>query len=93
MQRKFDDFIMSQVIDKYNDDLIVLGARPAIGKSTFLASLAKILSLDNDIPTVVFCPEMAKEVFVRRILQIVLGVSREDIASDDFWDIFDNKQL
>ena len=57
MQRKFDDFIMSQVIDKYNDDLIVLGARPAIGKSTFLASLAKILSLDNDIPTVVFCPE------------------------------------
>lgn len=93
MQRKFDDFIMSQVIDKYNDDLIVLGARPAIGKSTFLASLAKILSLDNDIPTVVFCPEMAKEVFVRRILQIVLGVSREDIASDDFWDIFDNKQV
>lgn len=84
---------MSQVIDKYNDDLIVLGARPAIGKSTFLASLAKILFLDNDIPTVVFCPEMAKEVFVRRILQIVLGVSREDIASDDFWDIFDNKQV
>ena len=61
MQRKFDDFIMSQVIDKYNDDLIVLGARPAIGKSTFLASLAKILFLDNDIPTVVFCRRCQKK--------------------------------
>lgn len=61
MQRKFDDFIMSQVIDKYNDDLIVLGARPAIGKSTFLASLAKILFLDNDIPTVVFCRRWQKK--------------------------------
>lgn len=38
-------------------------------------------------------PGNGKEVFVRRILQIVLGVSREDIASDDFWDIFDNKQV
>ena len=36
MQRKFDDFILSQVIDKDSDDLIVLGARPAIGKSTLL---------------------------------------------------------
>lgn len=91
MQHKFDDYILSQVIDKYNDDLIVLGARPAIGKSTFLGSLAKILSLDNDIPTVVFCPEMEKKVFFRRILQIVLGVSREDIVSDDFWDLNNKK--
>ena len=83
MQRKFDDFILSQVIDKDSDDLIVLGARPAIGKSTLLLTAAKYLAIDTELPTAVFSLEMSKEQVFRRLISVTSNFPGERIFHDD----------
>jgi replicative DNA helicase len=49
-------------------DLIILAARPAMGKTAFALNLARNAAVDAGIPTAVFSLEMAKEQLSMRML-------------------------
>jgi replicative DNA helicase len=51
-----------------NSDLIILAARPAMGKTAFALNLARNAAVDGGVPTAVFSLEMAKEQLSMRML-------------------------
>ena len=52
----------------HNSDLILVAARPAMGKSAFALNIATNAALKANIPVVIFSLEMSKEQMVNRIL-------------------------
>ena len=52
----------------HNSDLILVAARPAMGKSAFALNIASHAAIKGNIPTVIFSLEMSKEQLVNRIL-------------------------
>ncbi len=51
-----------------NSDLIILAARPSVGKSSLAMNIARNVSLRADVPSVVFSLEMSKEQVAQRLL-------------------------
>lgn len=49
-------------------DLLIVAARPAMGKSAFVLNIATFVALHLKVPTMVFSLEMSKEQMVNRIL-------------------------
>ena len=49
-------------------DLIIIAARPAMGKTAFVLSMAKNMAVDNNIPVAVFSLEMSSVQLVNRII-------------------------
>lgn len=52
----------------HNSDLIILAARPAMGKSAFAVNIATNVAVRSKVPVVIFSLEMSKEQVVNRIL-------------------------
>lgn len=52
----------------HNSDLIIVAARPAMGKSSFAVNIATNAALKANVPAVIFNLEMSKEQVVNRIL-------------------------
>ena len=52
----------------HNSDLIILAARPAMGKSAFAINIAPNAALKDKVPVAIFNLEMSKEQVVNRIL-------------------------
>jgi replicative DNA helicase len=50
-------------------DLIILAARPSVGKTSFALDLARNAATKSNIPTVIFSLEMSKQQLVDRMLQ------------------------
>lgn len=86
MTQTFENFILNNVINNDRNDFIVLGGRPAMGKTAFIATAAKILSLDNKIPTAVFSLECTAVQFVKRIIGITSDVPSERVKSGEMSD-------
>ena len=51
-----------------NSDLVILAARPAMGKTAFALSMAKNIAVDQGIPVAVFSLEMANVQLVNRVI-------------------------
>ena len=51
-----------------NSDLIILAARPSMGKTAFALNIARNAAVDSNIPIAFFSLEMAKEQLVMRLL-------------------------
>jgi replicative DNA helicase len=51
-----------------NSDLILVAARPAMGKTSFALNIAQYAALYQNVPTAVFSLEMSKEQLTNRIL-------------------------
>lgn len=51
-----------------NSDLVILAARPAMGKTAFALSMAKNIAIDQDIPVAFFSLEMASVQLVNRLI-------------------------
>ena len=71
-------------------DLILVGARPSMGKTAFLLNIAQFASVRNAVPTAVFSLEMSKEQLVNRMLCVEAHLDShrfrtEDLSSED-WD-------
>ena len=49
-------------------DLIIIAARPAMGKSAFVLNIASYVASRQNVPTLIFSLEMSKEQMVNRIL-------------------------
>ncbi len=70
-------------------DLIILAARPSMGKTALALNLANNIAKKNKKPVLVFSLEMSKEQLVDRILAMESGVSAWDLrtgnlSDDDF---------
>lgn len=51
-----------------NSDLIIVAARPAMGKSAFVLNIASYVAMHDKIPVMIFNLEMSKDQLVKRML-------------------------
>ncbi|MDD2389831.1 MAG: replicative DNA helicase [Desulfobacterales bacterium] len=51
-----------------NSDLIILAARPSMGKTAFALNIARNAAIDGKVPTAIFSLEMSKEQLSMRLL-------------------------
>lgn len=64
-----------------NSDLIIIAARPAMGKTAFVLSMARNMAVDQQIPLAMFSLEMSNVQLVNRLLVNVCEISGEKIKS------------
>lgn len=64
-----------------NSDLILIAARPSMGKTAFALNLAEYIAIRNKIPTVIFSLEMSKDQLVSRLLSMESRVDSQLIRS------------
>ena len=64
-----------------NSDLIIIAARPAMGKTAFVLSMAKNMAVDYNIPVAVFSLEMSSLQLVNRLISNVCSLEGEKIKS------------
>ena len=64
-----------------NSDLVILAARPAMGKTAFALSMAKNIAVDQKIPVAVFSLEMANVQLVNRLIVNVCEIKGETLKS------------
>jgi replicative DNA helicase len=72
-----------------NSDLLVLAARPAMGKSTFALNVAHHVAATDGVPVGIFSLEMSQEQLVDRMLSAESGVDSwklrtGNLSDDDF---------
>ena len=64
-----------------NSDLIVVAARPAMGKTAFALTMAKNMAVDLKIPTAVFSLEMSNVQLVNRLIVNVCEIKGETLKT------------
>ena len=64
-----------------NSDLVILAARPAMGKTAFALSMAKNIAVDQKIPVALFSLEMANVQLVNRLIVNVCEIKGETLKS------------
>lgn len=64
-----------------SSDLIIIAARPAMGKTAFVLSMAKNMAVDFNIPIAIFTLEMANVQLVKRLISNVAQLEGEKIKS------------
>lgn len=74
-------------------DLIIIAARPAMGKTAFVLSMAKNMAVDHNTPVAIFSLEMANVQLVNRLLMNVCSLEGEKIKNGQLtpqeWERFD----
>ncbi len=76
------------MLDKYitglnRSDLILIGARPAMGKTSFALNLAQNISMNAGKKCVVFSLEMTKEQLAERLLSAQAGVESQKLKTGE----------
>ena len=66
--------------------LVVLAARPAMGKTAFVLNMAEYIAIHSKVPTVIFSLEMGKESLVNRLLAMNSHVDSQSILTGDLKD-------
>ncbi|MDE6177425.1 MAG: replicative DNA helicase, partial [Paramuribaculum sp.] len=64
-----------------NSDLIIIAARPAMGKTAFVLSMAKNMAVDYNQPVALFSLEMSNLQLVNRLISNVCELESEKIKS------------
>jgi replicative DNA helicase len=64
-----------------NSDLIIIAARPAMGKTAFVLSMAKNMAVNFNTPVALFSLEMSNVQLVNRLIVNVTEISGEKIKS------------
>jgi replicative DNA helicase len=70
-------------------DLIIVAARPAMGKSAFVLNIASYVAMHQKVPVMIFSLEMSKEQLVNRILCSEsevdsMKLKNADLSSEDW---------
>ncbi len=78
-----------------SSDLIIIAARPAMGKTAFLLSMARNIAVEHKIPMALFSLEMASVQLITRMIASETGISSEKLRKgtleDDEWErLFSN---
>ena len=70
----------------HNSDLVLIAARPAMGKTAFALNIATNAAIKANIPVVIFSLEMSKEQCANRILCSQAMVDSEKVSKGDVSD-------
>lgn len=60
-------------------DLVIVAARPGMGKSSFMLSMALHIAMEERLPVAIYSLEMSKEQLVMRALSMLSGVPLQNI--------------
>lgn len=78
-----------------NSDLVIIAARPAMGKTAFVLSMARNMAVDAKIPVALFSLEMSNVQLVNRMIVNVCEIPGEKIKSGQLanheWEQLDYK--
>lgn len=78
-----------------NSDLIILAARPAMGKTAFALSMAKNIAVNNEQPVAVFSLEMSNVQLVNRLISSVCEIPGNKLRGGRLapyeWKVLDSK--
>ena len=73
-----------------NSDLVIIAARPAMGKTAFVLNVVDYVSVRKNLPCMVFSLEMSKEQLVNRMLSMESNVDSQKLRTgtltDSDWD-------
>ncbi len=77
-----------EVLDKItggwqNSDLIIIAARPGMGKTAFVLSMIKNMAVDENIPVAMFSMEMANLQLINRLIMNVSEIRGETLKIGD----------
>jgi replicative DNA helicase len=62
-------------------DLIIIAARPAMGKTAFVLSMARNMAIDYGMPVALFSLEMASVQLITRLISSETGLSSEKLRT------------
>ncbi|SDE39462.1 replicative DNA helicase [Riemerella columbipharyngis] len=62
-----------------NSDLIIIAARPGMGKTAFILSMARNIAVDYQVPIAIFSLEMASVQLITRMIASETGISSEKL--------------
>ena len=81
-----------------NSDLVILAARPAMGKTAFALNIAEYVTVKKNVTTAIFSLEMSKEQLAKRILAMNSRVDSQklrtgDLSDREWGDIVDSARI
>lgn len=62
-----------------NSDMIIIAARPSVGKTSFVLNIAEYVALKQKLPVLIFSLEMSKESIVQRLLCSVARIDSQNL--------------
>ena len=68
-------------------DLVILAARPGMGKTSFVLSIARNAAIDFDMPIAFFSLEMSATQLVHRLFSIESGIPSDHISKGNLSDV------
>ena len=74
-------------------DLIIIAARPAMGKTAFVLTMARNMSVEHKVPVAVFSLEMSSVQLVKRLMVSETGLSAEKIRGGKKLEPYEWEQL
>lgn len=69
-----------------NSDLILIAARPSMGKTAFALNIAEYVTVKKNVTTAIFSLEMSKEQLAKRILAMHSRVDAQKLRTGDLSD-------
>jgi replicative DNA helicase len=76
-------------------DLIIIAARPGMGKTAFVLSMARNMAVDHKVPVAIFNMEMTSAQLIKRLFSIETEIPadrfRSGKLSDMEWNLLNNK--
>lgn len=70
----------------HNSDFILIGARPAMGKTAFVLNIAEYMAVKKNITVAIFSLEMSDEQLVNRLFALESHVNSQKLRSGDLED-------
>lgn len=67
-------------------DMILVAARPSMGKTAFVLNIASYVAVRNHIPTAIFSLEMSADQLAKRMLSLETGVEAQNLRTGDLSD-------
>ncbi|NLJ89655.1 MAG: replicative DNA helicase [Clostridiales bacterium] len=67
-------------------DLILVAARPSMGKTALVLNIAEHVAIKENIPTVIFSLEMSKDQLVKRIMAMHSKINSQSLRTGDLTD-------
>ncbi|MBR1852973.1 MAG: replicative DNA helicase [Lachnospiraceae bacterium] len=64
-----------------DSDLVIIAARPAMGKTAFVLNIAQYVAFKKDLPVVIFSLEMGSEQLIDRMFSLESGVDAQKIRT------------
>jgi replicative DNA helicase len=70
-----------------NSDLIIIAARPSVGKTAFALNIAQLVSIKHNLPVAIFSLEMSKEQLAQRLLCSEAEINAQQLRTATLSDI------